>query len=39
MKHLFTLAAIAAAATVSAVELDTNLLANGDFEKGNQFIN
>ena len=39
MKHLFTLAAIAAAATVSAVELDTNLLADGDFEKGNQFIN
>ncbi len=39
MKHLLALAAAAAAATVSAVELNTNLLANGDFESGNEFIN
>lgn len=39
MKHLLTLAAFAAAATVSAVEFNKNLLGNGDFEKGNGFIN
>ena len=39
MKHLLTLAAFAAAATVSAVELNTNLLANGNFESANEFIN
>lgn len=39
MKQLLTLAAFAVITAASAAELNTNLLANGDFESGNEFVN
>lgn len=39
MKQLLTLVAFAVITAASAAELNTNLLANGDFESGNEFVN